>query len=237
MSHPAEAKNSSHIGRTTSKPAFLIESLKIVVDAIAKTFGPRCEVVLHDLKDLDRSIIKIENGHVTGRTIGGSITDKGLRHLRSGSEKSLLINYPSTTKEGRRLKSTTMIFRNEKKVPIAAICINFDVTDILSFNAIIEDMFSISEEPDQDLGVETFESDIVVTLSQIADEIIRKPGKAIPSMGKEDKIEIVRQLDEQGLFLIKGAIKLIAGKLNISKFTIYNYLDQIRSENKTSKPH
>jgi predicted transcriptional regulator YheO len=236
MSHPAESKNSTSFGRTTSKRDFLIESLKIVVEAIARTFGPRCEVVLHDLKDLDRSIIKIENGHVTGRTVGGSITDKGLRDLRSGSKENLLINYPSTTKEGRRLKSSTMIFRNEKKVPIAAICINFDVTDILSFNAVIEDIFSISEEPDQDGRVETFESDIVVTLSQIADEIIRKAGKSIPSMGREDKIEIVRQLEEQGLFLIKGAIKFVAGKLNISKFTVYNYLEQIRSENKGSKP-
>jgi predicted transcriptional regulator YheO len=236
MAHSAKAKNRNHTGRTASKQDFLFESLKIVVDAIAKTFGSRCEVVLHDLRDLDRSIIKIENGHVTGRTTGGSITDKGLRDLRSGSEASVLINYPSTTKEGRRLKSTTMIFRNEKKVPIAAICINFDVTDIMSFNALIEDIFSISEEPDQDVRVETFETDIVVTLSEVADEIIRKSGKAIPSMGKEDKIEVVRQLEEQGLFLIKGAIKLIAGKLNISKFTIYNYLDQIRSQNAASEP-
>jgi len=237
MGHPAQEKNRTHIGKTVSKRDFLLESLKIVVEGIAQTFGPRCEVVLHDLKDLDRSIIKIENGHVTGRTVGGSVTDKGLRDLRSGSEDSLLINYPSTTKDGRRLKSTTMILRNEKNVPIAAVCINFDVTDILSFKEIIEDTFRISEESDQDVRVETFDSDIITTLSKIADEITRETGKAIPSMGREDKIEIVRQLEEQGLFLIKGAIKLIAGKLNTSKFTIYNYLEQIRSENKTSKPY
>ena len=93
MGDPAEAKNRSNIGRTTSKRDFLIESLKIVVDAIARTFGPRCEVVLHDLRDLDRSIIKIENGHVTGRSVGGAITDKGLRDLRSGCKDSLFINY------------------------------------------------------------------------------------------------------------------------------------------------
>jgi len=37
--------------------------------------------------------------------------------------------------------------------------------------------------------------------------------------------------DDQGFFLIKGAIKVLAGKLNMSKFTIYNYLDEIRAEN------
>jgi len=54
-------------------------------------------------------------------------------------------------------------------------------------------------------------------------------------MSKEDKIEIIRQLEEQGFFLIKGAIKLIAGKLRISKSTVYTYLEQIRFEQQSSK--
>ena len=69
-----------------------MESLKTVVDGIAGTFGPRCEVVLHDLSTLDHSIIKIANGHVTGRTIGGSITDQGLRQLRSDDKNNLMLN-------------------------------------------------------------------------------------------------------------------------------------------------
>jgi len=51
-------------------------------------------------------------------------------------------------------------------------------------------------------------------------------------MGRGDKIEIVRQLEDQGVFLIKGAVKFIAKKLNVSKFTIYNYLDQVRTESR-----
>jgi len=235
MSRPDEVSNRSDIKGETSKRDFLIENLKIVVDAIAKTFGSRCEVALHDIRNLDRSIIKIENGHVSGRTVGGSITDQGLRDIRSGLEDDLLINYPSITKDGRHLKSSTMVFRNEKKEPIVAICINFDVTDILNYNAVIESTFRISEEAASDGRFETFESDIVATVNQITDKIIRKAGKAIPSMGREDKIEIVRQLEEQGLFLIKGAIKLIAGKLNVSKITVYNYLEQVRSEKQSSK--
>jgi len=104
------------------------------------------------------------------------------------------------------------------------------VTDILSLNTVIQDIFAISEEPEQAEPTETFAVDMVSTLNEMADKIIRKAGKAIPSMGREDKIEIVRQLDEQGFFLIKGATKLTAGKLQVSKFTIYNYLEQIRSE-------
>jgi predicted transcriptional regulator YheO len=196
-------------------------------------------VVLHDLRNLrnlDHSIVKIANGHVTGRTVGGPISDRGLKDIRSRPEWDLSINYASVTRDGRTLKSSTMLFRDNKGKLIAALCINFDVTDILAFNTAIQDIFRISEETEQAGPAETFVGDMVSTLNDIADKVIRKVGKAIPSMRREDKIEIVRQLEEQGFFLIKGAIKLIAEKLKVSKFTIYNYLEQIRSESQSSSP-
>lgn len=216
----------------------MIESLKVLVDGIARTFGSRCEVVLHDLRNfrnLHRSIVKISNGYVTGRTVGGAITDQGLAFLKSGREENLLLNYSSVTKDGSPLKSSTIVFRNEKKKPIASICINFDVTDIVNFNRVMQDIFRVSVGENAQKGAaETFQGDPVSTLNRIAHETIIKAGKAPPSMERKDKIEIVRQLEDQGFFLIKGAIKLIATKLNVSKFTIYNYLEQIRAKNQES---
>lgn len=233
----AKVKNPNDIKKRTSKEVFLIESLKSAVDGIARTFGPRCEVVLHDLRNLrnlEHSIVKIANGHVTGRTVGGPISDRGLKDIRSRPEWELSINYASVTRDGRPLKSSTVLFRNDRGKLIAALCINFDVTDILSLNAVIQDIFAISEEAEQAGPTETFVGNMVSTLNEMADKVIRKTGKAIPSMGREDKIEIVRQLDEQGFFLIKGGIKLIAAKLKVSKFTVYNYLEQIRVVDQSS---
>lgn len=219
--------------RRISKDESLIKSLKVVVNGIAKTFGPRCEVVLHDLrnlKKLDHSIVEIANGHITGRTIGGSITDQGLRYFRGGGKDDLIVNYASLTKDGRPLKSSTMTFKNDKGKPIAAICVNLDVTDIVNFNMVIQDMFKVTEKPQQNGPTETFEEDMASTLTDMANKAIRGVAKAIPSMKREDKVEVVRRLENQGFFLIKGAIKLIARKLNVSKFTIYNYLAQIRAQ-------
>lgn len=229
-----------------SKEDYLIESLKMIVDGIAGTFGSRCEVLLHDFRDLNdlgHSILKIANGSVTGRSVGCGITDIGLMHLRGGITRDLLLNYRSVAPDGRLLKSSSMVFRNDKGKPIAALCINFDVTDILSFNVAIKDIFAVSQDIEDSAGngakagepIETFQGDIVSTLENIADRVIRDSGRAIPSMGRKDKMDIVRQLEGQGFFLIKGAIKLIATKLRISKFTVYNYLEQIRSEHEKIK--
>jgi predicted transcriptional regulator YheO len=217
--------------KKVSRESFLIESLKIVVDGIAKTFGSRCEVVLHDFRNLDHSIVKIANGHITGRSVGAPITDFGLKILRSGSQETLLINYPSVGKNGRKLKSSTFLFRDRARKPIAALCINFDVSDILSFNLAIQDIFEVSGIAPQEGGVETFEGNMLSTLGTTADRVIKKAGKTVLAMKTTEKIEIVRELDSQGFFLIKGAVKLLAEKMNVSKFSIYNYLGQVRAEN------
>ena len=75
--------------KSNSDDDFLIERLAVLVEAIAKTFGSRCEVVLHDLRKLDRSIVKIEHEHITGRKVGGSLTDLALRHIRENMTNDL----------------------------------------------------------------------------------------------------------------------------------------------------
>lgn len=48
-----------------------LKLLKQMAHGIAKQFGTSCEVVIHDLnKDLETSIVHIENGQVTHRKSG-----------------------------------------------------------------------------------------------------------------------------------------------------------------------
>ncbi|WP_336989646.1 helix-turn-helix domain-containing protein [Bacillus infantis] len=54
-------------------------------------------------------------------------------------------------------------------------------------------------------------------------------------MQLEEKVECVRQLEEKGAFLIKGATDYVANVLGVSKFTVYNYLQKIRTESEFQK--
>jgi len=222
--------NAISVNQTLNK-SLMIDSLKRIVEGIARTFGSRCEVVLHDLSNPEHSIVSIANGHVTGRSVGGSITGLGLKSLKSEARDDELINYRTVTRDGRTLKSSTITFRDSNEEPELALCINFDVTDILNFNSAIQDTFAISDVANKTDTIETFEKDMISTLEKMVGDAISSTGKAIQSMAKGDRVEIVRVLEKQGFFLIKGAIKVLAGKLNMSKFTIYNYLDGIRTEN------
>ena len=60
----------------------IIKKYEPLVDLLADLFGSNCEVVLHDIKNPERSIVKIRNGHITSRKRGGPITDLGLKIIK-----------------------------------------------------------------------------------------------------------------------------------------------------------
>jgi predicted transcriptional regulator YheO len=208
----------------------LIDTLSIVADGIAGMFGPRCEVVLHDFRDLSCSIVKILNGHVTGRYVGGCMTDFGLQILKQDVSINLFLNYAAMTTDARQLKSSTMLFREEGGEPAAALCINMDTTEMVHYGRLIQEFFSPAQQPHPKEGpFETFQEDIGATLHEAARKVLDKVSTPISSMKKEDRIKIVAELENRGFFLIKGSVNYLARKLRISKFSIYGYLEEARA--------
>jgi len=215
----------------------ILQSLRPLVKALGKTLGKNCEVVLHDFSDTEHSIVMIVNNHVTGRQVGDPLTDLGLRILRSGGYKDdTLINYESTTKSGRKLRSTTIFIREPKnKKLIGAICINFDLTDYEKMKRVWEDFcqttpLSKQIEPENEGKEidETFARNPKEILEEAIKKGINRIGKPLFSMNKNDKIKLIQSLDKGGIFLIKGAIDEVARELNVSRYTIYNYLKESR---------
>ncbi|MFF2515221.1 PAS domain-containing protein [Streptomyces sp. NPDC058086] len=50
----------------------ILAALTPVIEGLAATFGPACEVVLHDCRRGDRSVVAVA-GQVTGRQVGGAL--------------------------------------------------------------------------------------------------------------------------------------------------------------------
>lgn len=52
-----------------------------LADTIADLIGPYCEVVIHSFESLENSVVKIVNGHHTGREIGSANHRFGLAYV------------------------------------------------------------------------------------------------------------------------------------------------------------
>ena len=93
----------------------ILSSYKAMVDSLADYLGPSSEVVLHSLEDYNNSVIKIANGHHTGRKIGAPITDIALKMLSEikNSDDKTCKTYFTRAKNGNSLKSNTTAIHGE----------------------------------------------------------------------------------------------------------------------------
>jgi len=213
--------------------AELKDALIAIARAIARTSGPQCEVVLHDYREWDRSgstIVWIENGDVTGRRIGGPTTNLGLEALKSGNDSPDRFNYQSRTKDGRTLRSTSIYFRNRTGNLIGSLCINVDVDAYVTARAALDGLLGVPMEPPVDADVaETFGTDIAEVLDAQIQSAIARTGKPVAALARDDRIAVVRHLDDKGAFLVKRAADRIARALGTSRVTVYAYLEEARS--------
>jgi predicted transcriptional regulator YheO len=74
--------------------------------------------------------------------------------------------------------------------------------------------------------------DSIQNVEDIADQLIRKiiANSQHPFMKRHEKIELIRFMDEKGIFLMKGSVEKVAEQLGISKVTVYSYLDEVKKQ-------
>ena len=208
----------------------ILKTFSFVVKGLAEMLGPDYEIVLHDISNPEKSIITIENGHVTGRTIGGPLTDLGLYILNSKKFQNTdyLANY-LTEVNGKRLRSTTIFIRDENRNIIGFLCINYDMTKAEILKNMIEHLTSF-KKIDIPLSQETekFPKKIDDLLAEELKNVRKILGKPLQLATKKERMRLIRILDNNGFFMLKGSVEVLASEMKISKFTVYSYLREVR---------
>ena len=137
------------------------------------------------------------------------------------------------TTDGRVLKSSLLYIKDENGEVIGFLCINYDISEILIVNNILDSFVDINKDDSTDISQEeSFGSNIYDVLNKITDKTLDSIGKPVAYMSKEEKVNIVEILNNKGVFLVKGAVDYVAKLLCVSRYTIYNYLDEIKVNEK-----
>ena len=72
-------------------------------------------------------------------------------------------------------------------------------------------------------------SELHGALDRLMHSVERELGVGLADMTREQKQIAVRRLDEKGAFLLRGAVEDIAQLLEVSRVTLYSYLNAIRA--------
>ena len=208
------------------------ESLKRLADAIVAVFGERCEVVIHDFSDMARSVVYIA-GNVTNRSVGAPITDLPFRLLKEfGNKVPDKIGYKNTAGNGKFLKCSTVFLRDQKGKVEGCLCINFNVTDFVFLSTGFSDFSSLNQSSDREAlftPQEHYTKSFAETMESVIDTAVAEFGKVPATMDKAEKKDLIRKLDRAGVFMIKGSVDYLAKVFGASRYTIYNYLKEVRN--------
>lgn len=202
-------------------PELLLTNLKKLAKVLVATLGHQCEVVIHDLYDLERSAVWIE-GNVTGRKPGAAMTDLGIERIRKGEVEDLP-NYRTEAPDGRMLKSSSAFILNEDGEAIGAFCINWDVTAISTAQQILDSITQVA--PNGPIH-ETFVEDASEIIEKSVESYVIETGKPLSMMNKQDRVKMVRFLNQKGIFQLQRAVPILADLLSVTRQTVYNYMEE-----------
>jgi predicted transcriptional regulator YheO len=121
-----------------------------------------------------------------------------------------------------------MYIKDENGKALGALCINFDISDIIGAQKTLDSL--ITQEKTE--VNEFFANNVNDLLGFLIQESIQRVGKPINMMTKEDKLQMLKHLDEKGAFLISKSGSKICKIMDMSKYTLYSYLDEIRGKKK-----
>ena len=206
-----------------------LDFLKQLAHGHAIQFGSSCEIAIHDLKtkDLEKSIVYIENGHVSNRQTGDGPSGIVLETLQSDpSTIHDKLSYLTKTEDGRILKSSTFYIRDDDGSISYIFSLNYDITAFTAASTAIQSLIATKDNlPDL-----TGDSPRQIThnvnelLDLLIEQAVAKVGKPVAMMNKDDKVAVVQYLDHAGAFLITKSGDKVSSYLGISKFTLYSYM-------------
>ena len=206
-----------------------LDFLKQLAHGLAIQFGSSCEIAIHDLKtkDLEKSIVYIENGHVSNRQTGDGPSGIVLETLQSDpSTIHDKLSYLTKTEDGRILKSSTFYIRDDDGSISYIFSLNYDITAFTAASTAIQSLIATKDNlPDL-----TGDSPRQIThnvnelLDLLIEQAVAKVGKPVAMMNKDDKVAVVQYLDHAGAILITKSGDKVSSYLGISKFTLYSYM-------------
>jgi predicted transcriptional regulator YheO len=204
----------------------LLQAVEPLVSGLAATFGPLCEVVLHDFR-YPESSIRALSGSVTSRHVGGAMSEIGLGLLAQGDQAQDRLNYITGTAEGRTVKSSTIVLRTGSGRVVGALCINVDITELRVASSSLAAIVGDTAEPEA-APMTVFSDDIGDVIETVVAQEQSRLGRVLPRDTKKGRLAIIGALDARGVFNLPRAAQQVAAHLNISRATVYADLNAVR---------
>jgi predicted transcriptional regulator YheO len=191
-----------------------------VCEAIVALFEPLAEVSVHDIRR-DR-VVALWNP-ISGRRLG----DRSLAHeLPSDPGRERVIGpYSKVLADGRAITSVSVVLHNAKGVPRGLLCINVDRSPFdTMIDMLVRFAAAVEDRPPELADRDWREQILLVVGEECRSRHLRRD-----RLTREQRRDIVRVIDERGLFSTRNAAVHAGRALGVSRTTVYALLKEARS--------
>ena len=219
---------------------------KRLVEFLGKMLGPDYEITLYDLEAESKPLVAIANGRINGKNAGESLPDYALARMHE-EQADHLVNISVQQDSGKTLRFSAMLLHNEAGRICALLGITFDDSRYLAlcgklFGMIHPDAYvqmryaetgtSVSDvllsgtaAPENIAGIH---NDVSTLAAELFSKAAAQYSLPVDRLTQEERIMLIGQLQEEGMFRLKGAVQYVAQKLQCSQASVYRYLSKIR---------
>ena len=207
-----------------------IEVYRPIVEFLALFLGSEAEIILADTE----KILLIKHPMDDSRYAGAPISEMQRALIQNPKCNTLPynINYRTLSSKGDKMRSATMFIR-EGDVLVGLLTINHNVGELVRIRTYLNTLIS----GDQDYNVlqvtrpmqtyETLTLSVTEIINQVLEESAIRFNSSPGRLTAHEKLSVIREMDNRGVFLAKGSVMEVAEKLGSSKATIYRYLHQL----------
>jgi len=196
-----------------------------IANALATLFAPHVEAVVHDLRT--NRIVHIA-GNFSRRRVGDpSLGEIGDLHP---FQSDLIGPYAKANRDGRALRSISVVLRDEAGSPAWLLCINLDVSAIEGARAALDALLTMPAAATLPQAEALFPSDWREAVNAAARDVLAERQATITSLDAQAQTDLVAAIDARGLFAVRGAANYVADLLNCSRATLYKRLAIARAK-------
>lgn len=196
-----------------------------IAEAFARLLHPFAEVVIHDLRK-DR-IAAIYNPFSQREVGDSSYLDRW--DFTANPADNVIGPYEKINYDGRRLKSISLVLRDDSGKAAGFLCVNMDISIFETYRDTLQVFLSNNDKTLSTSEQRLFRDDLYERINDFVQRYCRDNHLALETLGRDQKQALILSLHENGAFNGKNATSYIARILGISRATVYNYLKEQES--------
>lgn len=199
-----------------------------------EVLGPDAEIILYDVDD--RVVYQVLNPMDDEMVPGSEMRSLERNFLDSKiyEKEEFIVNYRALSRSKHKLKSATFFLKNNPHRQLRGmITVNINVERLVELRDALNVMIS-GTHPYETSAKSSFYNSFEVSVEGLVSSAIREEldrfGVEPTRLSYQEKMEMVRSLDEKGIFLVKGAIAELAAALKTTETSIYRYLNKLQEQ-------